>query len=288
MQFRPRPLFSAVSLALLSMGASSLQAAEGVDKSAYSLLNPTPRDQMREMQTDRPDKTEGATTVDAGHLQIETDLYNGSFEKVSGSDIKERSTEILTSNLRLGLTDNLEFNFILSPWLQNRVETGGQHDTEEGFGDTTVRLKYNFMGNEGAPVAIGLIPFVKFPTAHDGLGNDKVEGGLILPIGLSLPNAWGLGMMFEIDSLKNDADDHYHNAFISSASVSHAIFGELEGYLEFYNEVSSADNGGWVATFDAGVTYGLSKNLQLDAGCNFGITRAADDTNPFVGISARI
>ena len=36
-----------------------------------------------------------------------------------------------------------------------------------------------------------------------------------------------------------------------------------------------------------GVTYKLNKNLQIDGGVNFGVTRAADRLNPFVGISAR-
>jgi long-subunit fatty acid transport protein len=36
-----------------------------------------------------------------------------------------------------------------------------------------------------------------------------------------------------------------------------------------------------------GVAYRLSKNLQLDAGINFGATPAADRINPFVGLSVR-
>jgi hypothetical protein len=33
---------------------------------------------------------------------------------------------------------------------------------------------------------MALIPFVKLPAASRGLGNDKVEGGVALPIGFSL------------------------------------------------------------------------------------------------------
>jgi hypothetical protein len=36
-----------------------------------------------------------------------------------------------------------------------------------------------------------------------------------------------------------------------------------------------------------GVTYRLSKNLQLDAGINVGVTPAADRFNPFVGLAVR-
>src|ERR1035437_10086184 len=41
------------------------------DKSAYTLINPTPHNLMRELTPDRPDKTESPYTVDAGHYQLE-------------------------------------------------------------------------------------------------------------------------------------------------------------------------------------------------------------------------
>ena len=57
-----------------------VQAAEGdapaPDKSHYHLFNPTPRELMREFNTDRPDKTESPYTVDAGHFQFEMDVLN--------------------------------------------------------------------------------------------------------------------------------------------------------------------------------------------------------------------
>jgi hypothetical protein len=42
-----------------------------------------------------------------------------------------------------------------------------------------------------------------------------------------------------------------------------------------------------VATFDCGMTYRLTRDVQLDAGANIGLTKAADDVNPFVGLSVR-
>ena len=37
----------------------------------------------------------------------------------------------------------------------------------------------------------------------------------------------------------------------------------------------------------AGLTYDLTKNVQLDCGCNFGLTESAPDYQPFVGLSVR-
>jgi len=48
-------------------------AGERPDKRRYNLFHPTPDALLREMATDRPDKTESAYSVDAGHYQIEMD-----------------------------------------------------------------------------------------------------------------------------------------------------------------------------------------------------------------------
>ena len=79
----------------------------------------------------------------------------------------------------------------------------------------------------------------------------------------------------------------HHAEFIQSITFSHAIVGKLEGYVEFFSSVSAERGSSWVATADFGLTYGLTENLQLDAGVAIGITRAADDLNLFLGVTFR-
>ena len=61
----------------------------------------------------------------------------------------------------------------------------------------------------------------------------------------------------------------------------------LAGYVEFFSLVSAETGSDWVGTVDIGITYALSDNIQLDGGVNLGVTRSADDINPFFGISWR-
>lgn len=275
-------------LPLATLGVTDLSFAEPVDKSSYTLFNPTPVEHLREMSTDRPDATEGATTVDAGHYQIEMDLYNTSIDEMKSEDIKTRETAIGSFNLRMGLTQSTELNIIFDPHLEQKVETAGESDTNTGIGDTTIRYKINFMGNEGGPISLGLIPFVKIPTADDDLGNDEYEGGLVIPIGLELPNGFELGMMAQFNYLKNEANKKYHTQLDTSMVLGHDIAGDLGGYIELFSASSTEEDAAWEATANIGFTYAVTPNFQMDLGCNFGITRAADDTNPFVGLSARI
>ena len=42
------------------------------------------------------------------------------------------------------------------------------------------------------------------------------------------------------------------------------------------------------ATADFGLTYVLTQDIQLDGGIDVGLTRAAEDANPFLGLSFRL
>jgi len=50
-----------------------------------------------------------------------------------------------------------------------------------GIGDTQIRLKVNFWGNDGGRPRSALARTSTFPTAYDGLSKRNVEGGLIVP-----------------------------------------------------------------------------------------------------------
>ena len=131
------------------------------------------------------------------------------------------------------------------------------------------------------------MPFIKSPTSQDNLGNDAVEGGLILPFAFDLPKGWSVGMMTELDLMQDSSGHDYHPEFVNSVTLGHALFGKLNGYAEFFSSVSTEADSSWIGMVDFGLTYGLTDNFQLDAGVNIGVTSAADDVVPFVGLSHR-
>jgi hypothetical protein len=57
--------------------------------------------------------------------------------------------------------------------------------------------------------------------------------------------------------------------------------------VEFFSDISTESHSGWVGTVDAGLEFLVTENIQLDCGCNFGVTQAADNFNPFAGITVR-
>ncbi len=57
--------------------------------------------------------------------------------------------------------------------------------------------------------------------------------------------------------------------------------------MEFFSAVSTQRDADWIGTFDTGVIYELTENMQLNVGVNIGVTHSADDWNAFVGLAWR-
>ncbi len=297
MHARPRSQWATVLLSFLLLGSlsafgqSSAASGQLAEKSAYNLFNPTPLSLLRALNTDRPDKTESPYTVDAGHYQIELDLLSYSFDRynVERANRTVDTFAIAPVNFKVGLLNNMDLQVIVESYNIQRTNdrSAKSRDSISGFGDTLVRLKINFWGNDGGDTAFGMLPFVKFPTNQHGLGNRAVEGGVIFPFAIKLPREFDLGAETAVDFARNENNSDYHAEFINSITVGHAIVGEFSGYVEFFTAVSTERQSEWVGTFDFGVTYKLTPNIQLDTGLNVGLTRSADDLNPFVGFSVR-
>ena len=283
-----RALLLTVGGALLSGGAlAHCAAAATTDKSGYTLFDPTPPAQMRDFSTDRPDVTESAYTLDAGHFQVEMSLI----EYVRDDEAGERFEQFVVapSNLKVGLLNNLDLQFVIEPYIHQRLRADGQSDRADAFGATQIRAKLNLLGNDEGNIALAVMPFVQFPTADDEVGGvDDIEGGLIVPLAISLPDEWSLGMMAEIDALRNADDDGYGAAFVHTVTLGHPIAGELAGFIEYVG-VASHDLGiGYAAQAGGGLTYALEENIQLDSAIYFGLSDDADDFTALVGLSFRM
>src|SRR6267378_3308055 len=87
---QPKSLWATTSVAAILLSAASALADEtppkAVDKSQYTLFNPTPKENMRDFNTDRPTKSNVPYTVDAGHFQYEGDLFIYGYDNVSTPD----------------------------------------------------------------------------------------------------------------------------------------------------------------------------------------------------------
>lgn len=266
--------------------AGPLLGAPG-DKRRYSWSNPTPREELREMATDRPDTTESPTTVDAGHVQVEMSFV--AFERdrhnPERDGVEVEGWNLAPVNVRIGLTHDTELQVLLDGYSRTeaRASSSGARERVTGFGDLTLRLKRNFLGNDGGDTAWALMPFVKVPTSSGGVGNGHFEGGVILPVNFRVGQI-GLAAMTEIDVVRNAADDGYTLALVNTLAYGFDLTPRLGAFVEL---ASFSGEGRHALAFDSGLTFAVHADLQLDCGVNLGLTRAAPDLVAFIGVSRR-
>ena len=276
-----------VFLSLITPASLCGAADESQEKSRYNLFHPTPGNLLRELATDRPDKTESPMTVDAGHFQIEMDFATFTQDQMNG--VSAKTWNIAPFNLRVGLLNDVELSLVFESYVQEDTEdkTAKKMLVLSGVGNFITRLKVNLWGNDGGRTAFAFFPFMKFPTGTGGLNNNSVEGGAIFPFSMTLPAKFELGMETGVVVSRNESSANYHEEFVNSITFSREIAGKLSGYCEFFSIVNTERDSSWIGTVDFGLTYALTENVQLDCGCNIGVTDAADDINAFSGLSVR-
>jgi hypothetical protein len=263
------------------------QTANGPE---YSVFNPVADNDLRPFCTDRPTKGTGPCTVDAGHLQIESDLFNASLQN---SDGEVTDTYLYTNpTFRLGLTETLDVELNIAPYeevVTHDHVTGARSDVS-GIGDTFVRLKTSLTGNGQGVFSAALDPFVKIPTAPSAIGNGAVEGGLVVPLQYALSELWSLSLAPEVDALKDQLADGHHAACVMDIGVSRAVSSQVSATAEFWTN-ANFDPAGTVyqKSLDIAGTWQPSgvRDLQLDAGANFGIDRNTPAVQLYFGISRR-
>ena len=277
-----------VSVLSLCLLAESAWAGEG-----NTLFNPTPDNEVRAMTTERPSKTDSPFSLDAGHVQIESNLfaYIHNEDCIGGTctDTRQRYFGGAT-NLRIGLLDNTDIQIISDLYREISLndETADTSFTRSGFGDTQVRLKVNLMGNDpSSKFSLGLIPYVKLPTNQDDLGNDRYEGGIGLPFNINFDGGWSFGGMTQINLISQPDQTGYDNAYANSLIIGKSFTDQWSGYAEFYTYKADQSGAKWQNTADFGTVYSVTDNFKVDANIHVGVSDAADDTNFFLGTAYR-
>ncbi|MHB8528884.1 MAG: transporter [Caulobacteraceae bacterium] len=280
----------AAFLALVLPAFAFAQQLTPPDKSGYDLFDPTPAADLRALCTDRPSKSASPCTVDAGHFQIESDLFNLTIDHSGGLD----TTTWLVTNptVKLGLTNTLDAELNIAPLeiVTVRDRATGATTRLSGVGDFFARLKFNLLGDDGGSVGFAVSPFVKLPTASARLGNGAVETGVVGLLSVNLPHSWSVNVNPEIDLLKNAQDSSRH----ANASIVVSLNRPVSKTVTLTGEVwTDRDFDPAGKTTQASADFGAAwipashPNFQLDGGINVGLNRVTPPAQLYVGVSRR-
>jgi outer membrane putative beta-barrel porin/alpha-amylase len=239
-----------------------------------------PAAESERIQTDRPSVSTSTYVVQPGALQIESGVEY-SRTSIGGSPAERQLT--LDVTLRAGVTEHLELRLDGEPVV---VLRGAQDDT--GWGDVSLEAKYRFFdGREGRwwP-SLGLLPIVKFPTAHAPHGTNVPDFGLtglasfVLPAGFSLDANLGVNALAQRPS-------GYLAQGVGSASLGHDLGERWSVYAEVFFS-SAAERGARSSVgFDTGLEFLLTPTLALDAAVQTSLAGPGPDYAFRAGLSVR-
>ena len=219
--------------------------------------------------TDRPDATESPSTIAPGFIQVETGAFYESFED---NTIKFETYTFNTTLLRLGLLDNMELR-IGWDFVEGQTSINGSRLTNvtSGFNPLLLGTKIAISEEKGWFPQMGLVGqlYLPFTASHDyrpeTTGVDfRFSFAHTLNKKSSL--AYNIGAQWR--------DDSPEAAYIYSLAYGYSLTEKLGAYVELYGDFPEDNkaNHHW----DAGLTYLISNNVQLDTTVGSSITKGQD------------
>lgn len=236
---------------------NSVQSQKQDNKSAEPLI------------TDRPDATEASSVVGKGTLQIETGGWYESFEE---NAITTENYTYNTTLVRYGVLDNLEFRLGWD-FTEGITKVNGtkQDNVTSGFSPLLLGVKIAIAEENGTMPEIALIGHI-FPVFSASEDYRPETTGIDFrfsmshtlsdrsSIGYNIGGQWG-----------NDSPEA---AAIYTIAYGYSITNKFGAYAELYGDLpeDSSANHYW----DAGLTYLVSNDLQLDTYIGTSITEGQD------------
>ena len=209
--------------------------------------------------TDRPDQTESSSTVSKGGLQIESGFLIGYEEQ---DQLSIRQVLLPTNLFRYGITNSIEIR-ILNQFEMLKID----EKQLDGISDLELGTKIQLIKGGHKNIEAAFLSHLIIPIGTENLTGNKI--GTINKISISheisetLEVGYNLGYNF-IEEGNGD--------FTYSLALGIGINEKVRIYIEPYGEITNMEV--FIANFDAGFTYLVNKNLQLDFSFGTGINQS--------------
>lgn len=262
-----------------TLHAQTADSDAGVAVSPDDIRDPGP------ICTDRPTKSNAACTVPEGMVQVEADLFN--WTRITTGSARADVLVYTNPVVKYGLGPNSDIQLNIAPLVEVRTRAGGQAISQRGVGDLTLRFKQRLTG-PNSRVQVALLPFIKAPTAERDIGNGEWEGGVIVPVQVSVGKTT-LTLVPQLNLLADVlAPKDRHFEFQGVVNIAYPIAARTTLAAELWTS-QNWDPAGTVRQYsaDTAVSYLLNDALQIDVGGNFGLNQATPDVQLYVGVSAR-
>ena len=236
------------------------------------------------LSSDRPDFTEASNTVGRGVYQLEMG-YTYFHDNDGVSSFNSHSyPEML---LRMG---------VFSDWLELRLAwnfgheqltTGGVRTRNSGFDDIYLGLKLGLTPQQGILPEMALMPQMTVPVGGPFTAG-RVLPGVNWLYGWEISEFLSTGGSTQVNLSVDPTTDAEFTEFAQSWTIGYSLAEKLGMYTEWFMfSPAGADTARTEHYLDAGFTYSVNNNLQLDIRVGKGVSAAAVDLFAGSGLVAR-
>jgi len=240
-----------------------------------------------ELVTDRPDQTESAETVPPGFVQVETGWV---FTRNDAEGARLQSHEIPGTLARIGALDWLEIRAGWGGYLREEVKLGLAQSTLDGGADAELGAKVILHRERDWLPQAALLAGVTLPVGDEAFSSRRADPSFRFSLAHTLSErlalGYNVGMNWE-SALDGTGDRDTLSHYLYTLALGIGLTERLGTFVEVFGEVAGSAEGPPAHSFDAGFTYLLRPNLQLDLSSGVGLSATADDWFVGAGLSFR-
>ena len=225
--------------------------------------------QSQPLITDRPDQTESPNVVPKRFIQIETGAFYDTFKV---NNIQTENYTYNTTLVRYGVLDNVElrlgWDFTEGSTTINSTKLD---NITSGFSPLLLGIKTSIAKEKGLLPEIGLLGHLYLPvTASTDYKPETTSIDFRFAFYHTLNNntsvSYNLGAYWGSDSSEA--------SYVYTIAFGQGITEKLSAYAELYGDLPENNKANHL--WDAGLTYLINNNLQLDATIGTSITKGQD------------
>jgi hypothetical protein len=213
----------------------------------------------------RSQVTEPAQTIEPGAILMRMDAISLGVDPQTTAPNQYKAVAVGTTIVSFGVTDAVDMELGAQLFLRNTYTSDtGEDQTHSGVGDLTFRPKWTFWKDPSSGQEAAIVPYVLVPTNSSAVGNNKVEGGLILPWSMDIATGTKAGAMVEWDEFRNISNTRYDTRWYGSAYFKWDLGDTFGAYAETTLSDSTAGSSTASETLGGGATLSLSKHFTWD------------------------